>query len=352
VPYLGRMIPVLEAVPNFSEGRDLAKVRALVDTIAGHGVEVLDWSADPDHHRSVVTFIGDPRSVERASVAAARIAIEALDLREHEGVHPRVGALDVLPFVPLRALDMADAVASAHRVGSRLAELGLPVFLYGAASRPPGRTLAELRRGGVEALRAGFPEDRKPDFAPAGASAPHPTAGITCVGARDVLLAWNVFVEGLSMTDVRAVAASLREREGGFAGLRALGLRLERQGRTQISMNLEDPERTSPLRVLEAIEVAARQRGGSVTGTEVIGMIPDALVLQAAADRLDLPDLVPSRILSRRVPSHVARRLEQDAGALARAVERAGPSIPEEVRELARRMVGRALGTDTPNEET
>ncbi len=346
------MIPVMEAVPNFSEGRDLAKVRALVGTIERCDVEVLDWSADPDHNRSVVSFIGDPRAVEEASLAAARFAVDAFDLRAHEGVHPRVGALDVLPFVPLRALDMDDAVASARRVAGRLAALGLPVFLYGAASSPPGRRLADLRRGGVEALWAGFPGDRRPDFSPPGMSSPHPTAGVTCVGARSVLLAWNVFVEGLSIHDVREVAAALRERQGGFSGLRALGLHLERQDRMQISMNLEDPERTSPLRVLEAIESAVRERGGRVAGTEVIGMVPDALVLQAAADRLDLPDLVPSRILSQRVPSHVAHRVERDAGALARAVERAGPSIPKEVRELALRIIGQAASSKTPNEET
>ena len=140
------MIPVLEAVPNFSEGRDLEKIEALVDSIAEKGVEILDWSADPDHHRSVVTYIGDPRSVISASLAAAKFAVREFDLSRHHGLHPRVGALDVLPFVPLRGLHMSDAIAAAHEVGQAISSLGVPIFFYGEASDPPGRGLAELRR--------------------------------------------------------------------------------------------------------------------------------------------------------------------------------------------------------------
>ena len=146
------MVPVLEAVPNFSEGRDLSLVRELVATVGREGADVLDWSADPDHHRSVVTFIGDPDTVARASLAAARFALEHIDLREHRGVHPRVGALDVLPFVPLRGIEMEEAVAVARRVGRHIADLGVPVYWYGVDA-PGGRSLADIRRGGFEALR-------------------------------------------------------------------------------------------------------------------------------------------------------------------------------------------------------
>jgi glutamate formiminotransferase len=307
------MIPVLEAVPNFSEGRDLGLVRALVAAIAAEGVEVLDYSADADHHRAVVTYVGDPRSVEDASVAAARFALEHIDLTHHRGVHPRVGALDVLPFVPLEGLEMGDAVAAAHRVGARIAEMGVPVYFYGQASDPPGRGLAELRRGGVEALRDGFPDGLRPDLAPSGVDRAHPTAGVTCVGARTVLLAWNVFVEGIALSEARVIAREIREVGGGFPGLRALGLRLEGSGRTQISMNLENPDRTPPLAVLSAIEERVARKGGRVAETEVIGMIPDALVLPAAQDRLHLPDLDPARLLSRRVAEHVRLRLSGSA---------------------------------------
>ena len=301
------MIKVLEAVPNFSEGRDLGKVRALVATIAAADVEVLDWSADPDHNRSVVTYIGDPSAVEEASVAAARFALEHIDLTRHRGVHPRVGALDVLPFVPLRGLSMAQAVASAHRVGARLADLGLPVYFYARASDPPGRGLAELRRGGIEALRSGFPADRMPDLPP-DAVTPHSTAGVTCVGAREILLAWNVIVSGIDVAEARRIAARIRERDGGFRGVRALGLRLPEQDRVQISMNIEDVAQTSPVDVFTAIEVEVARVGGRISGTQVIGMMPDALVLPATADRLLVPDLGPARVLSRRVAEHVSRR--------------------------------------------
>ena len=301
------MVPVLEAVPNFSEGRDLAKVEGLVDLIGGHDVEILDWSADPDHHRSVVTFIGAPAAVEAASVSAAAYALEHFDLRNHEGVHPRVGALDVLPFVPLHDLEMDDAVASAHRAGRRIADLGIPVFFYGQAATPPGRGLAEIRRGGFEALRGGWPPGRKPDL-PAGAPAPHPTAGVTCVGARPVLLAWNVVVSGIDVGDAREIATLIRERGGGFPGLRALGLRLEAQDRVQISMNLEDPERVLPLDVFDRIEAEVRSRGGHIAETEVIGMMPDTLVLPDSAGRLKLPDLGTARVLSHRVAEYVSAR--------------------------------------------
>lgn len=303
------MVKVLEAVPNFSEGRDLVTVRALVDEISSAGVEVLDWSADPDHHRSVVTYIGDPPLVEAASLVAARFALEHIDLRHHVGVHPRVGALDVLPFVPLAGLDMDDAVASAHRVGRQVAEMGIPVFYYGMASDPPGRQLSRLRRGGFEALVGGFPEDLRPDE-PQGARGPHPTAGVTCVGARGALLAWNVFVTGIGVDDAREIAGKIRERDGGFRGLRALGLRLPSRDRVQISMNLEDPLRTSPLDVLNAIDREVTARGGRIVETEVIGMIPDTLVHPATVNRLLLPDLGPARVLSRRVAEHISQRTD------------------------------------------
>ena len=270
------MVPVLEAVPNFSEGRDLEVVGELVRTIEAEDVAVLDWSADPDHNRSVVTFVGEPAAVEEAAVAGARFAVEGIDLRGHQGVHPRIGALDVLPFVPLAGLGMADAVESARRVGERLSALGLPVYFYGEASEPPGRPLAELRRGGVEALFEGFPAGREPDLPLEGEAREraHPTAGATCVGARKLLLAWNVVVDGVGGDEARTFAAGLRETGGGFAGLRVLALELPGRGKLQISMNLEDLEGTSPFRVYAAIEAWVAERGGSVVETEVIGRGP------------------------------------------------------------------------------
>lgn len=341
------MLPVLEAVPNFSEGRDLDLLRELVGVIAGTGVEVLDWSADPDHNRSVVTFVGDPASVEAGAVAGARFALERLDLRRHRGVHPRVGALDVLPFVPLTGMAISDAARSAHRVGAALAELGVPVYFYGEASDPPGRRLAELRRGGFEALIEGFPEGRVPDLV-AGRTAAHPTAGVTCVGARRLLLAWNVYVEGVELDPLRALAADVRELGGGFASLRALALRLESTGRLQLSMNLEDLDRTSPFEVFRHIEERVNACGGRVTGTEVIGMIPDPLVLPAAADRLHLLDSPPSRMLSARLARHIAERAARHAEALLQAVREEGEAVPARVREAALRLAGSLTQSPSP----
>ena len=301
------MIPVLEAVPNFSEGRDLQKVEALVDTISRKGVDILDWSADPDHHRSVVTYIGDPRSVISASIAAAEFAVREFDLSRHSGLHPRIGALDVLPFVPLRGLLMSDAIAAAHKVGQTIASLGVPVFFYGEASDPSGRGLAELRRGGIEALQDGFQEDRKPDL-PSSARFPHITAGATCVGAREVLLAWNIFVAGIDEEQAKVIAAKVRERDGGFSGVRALGLYLHRREQAQISMNIENPMRTAPAAVYEEITQAASEVGGEVLEVEVIGMVPDALVLPGSESRLDLLNLDSKRILSSCVDQYVRTR--------------------------------------------
>jgi glutamate formiminotransferase len=336
------MVPVLEAVPNFSEGRDPAFVEAVMDAARAEGVDVLDGSADEDHHRCVVTWVGDPRSVEAAAIAAGRLALEHIDLRRHSGVHPRVGALDVLPLVPLCGLDMHDAVASARRVGEALAELGIPVYLYGQASDPPGRGLTALRRGGFEALVEGFPPGRRPDF-DAGRSAAHPTAGVTCVGARPLLLAWNVRVADVSLDTLRGLADRLRERGGGFRGLRALAFDLERSGVVQLSMNLEEVERHEPMAVFEAVEAAVRALGGRIAGTEVIGMIPAPLVLGAATRRLDLLDANESRFLPSRLTVHLAERVARDAGTVFAWIEGSGQAVPRAVHTAMERLTGRTL---------
>jgi len=331
------MVPVLEAVPNFSEGCDPEWVERLVERIGTTGAEVLDSSSDPDHNRSVVTFVGHPAVVEDAAVKAAELALQRIDLRTHEGVHPRVGALDVLPFVPLHGLTLEDAVESAHRVGAALAELGLPVYFYGAAGRGD-RSLADLRQGGFEAFRNGYPPGREPDLPPRGRSGPHPSAGVVCVGARRLLLAWNVFVEGVSLEDLGRLAVALREKEGGFRSLRALAFELRSRQRRQISMNLEDLETTSPFDVFRLIEERVRDLGGSVVETEVIGMIPDGLVLPAAKDRLGLFGPIDSRLLSARLAEHICTRLSSDAQALIAAIQEAGEGTPLVVRDAAGRL--------------
>jgi glutamate formiminotransferase len=309
---------LLEAVPNFSEGRDPAVVIAIVDAMHATGADILDWSADADHHRCVVTMVGPPDVVAEAAIAGARTAMERIDLRRHNGVHPRVGALDVLPFVPLVGLSMDDARQCARRTGARLAaELGLPVYFYGQASDPPGRQLAAIRRGGFEALNAAWPTDRKPDLLPdawphAGA---HPTAGAVCVGARRLLLAWNVFIAGVSLESARRIAASVREANGGLPGVRALALVLPGSGRMQISMNLEDVERVAPMTVFERIEALVVDYGGIIEETEVIGMLPDQLVWGAAADRLRLAPGTSSRVLAPNLVAALTRQSTQSQDA-------------------------------------
>jgi glutamate formiminotransferase len=295
---------LFEAVPNLSEGRDLAVVEAAVEAALEAGAEVLDWSADPDHNRSVLTLLGSPVTLTAASLALARVAAERIDLRRHAGVHPRIGALDVLPFVPLVGATMADARALAWSVGEALGrDPGLPVYYYAEASTPAGRGLDELRRGGFEALADGWPEGREPDVRPepwphGGA---HPSAGAVCVGARRLLLAWNVVVKGVGIGAARAMARSIRAANGGFAGVRALAFELERRGVVQISMNIEDLRATAPIDVYRAIERAVAAAGGEMGATEVIGMIPDAALRGAAADRLRLREVGPARVISARV---------------------------------------------------
>lgn len=299
---------LLEAVPNFSEGRDRSVVLAIVEAMRAAGADVLDWHMDTDHHRSVVTVVGRPDRVEEAAVAAARVAIERIDLTGHHGVHPRIGALDVLPFVPLAGLTLTEAQESARRVGRRIVDdLGVPIFYYGNASDPPGRELGELRRGGFERLVTAWPEDRNPDGLPEGWPHPgaHPTAGATCVGARRVLLAWNVQCAGVDLAAARRVAGALRERGGGLAGVRALAFELSSRRAIQISMNLEDPDATPPIVVFAALERLLAAEGGEVIETEVVGLVPDALVYSAAVDRLRLEPGAGGRLLSRRLLDHL-----------------------------------------------
>jgi glutamate formiminotransferase len=342
------MAHLLETVPNFSEGRDPTFLDAAVATMEAAGVEVIDASRDPDHHRSVVTAVGSRRAVVDALAAAADLALDRIDLRRHRGVHPRVGALDVAPVVPLVGTPRSVAVDAARDVGEALAARGIPVWWYGW-SAPEPRTLGGLRRGGFEALADGLPDDRPADL-PSGRRHPHPTAGVTCVGARPLLLAWNVEVEGVGRERLARLARRLRGAEGGPPGLRALALELPEQGRVQISMNLEDVERADPMAVFESIEDEVVAEGGRIRGTEVIGMIPDALVFPAADRRLHLLDAGPERLLSRRVAMHLARARDPDLRFVLDWLHEAGGQVPPAVRDAAARLAGTWNREPTPGD--
>jgi glutamate formiminotransferase len=277
------MESLLESVPNFSEGSRPETLDALADAIRGTaGVWLLDRTADPDHQRSVYSLAGYPGRVMTAVEQAVEVAIERIDMRTHRGSHPRIGAVDVIPFVPLGDSTMAQCIDGARTFGARLADrFGLPVFLYAeAALRSDRRLLADLRRPGFEGLAEAMREpDHVPDFGP---SRPHPTAGATIVGARPFLIAWNI---QLSTTDVRIarrLASRVRERDGGLPAVQALGIDLPSQGCVQLSMNLLDHARTPLWLVWERVADLARAEGVSMLDSELIGLAPAQALLDVA----------------------------------------------------------------------
>ena len=287
----------LEAVPNFSEGRDRATIEAIGSALDRHA-EVLDVHADADHNRCVFTLVGDDEAIVDALLAAVAEARERIDLRTHQGAHPRIGAADVVPVVPIEPRDLDRARAAAGRVAERIgAELGLPVFLYGELA--PDRSPAFFRRGGTEELarRLGARE-LTPDFGPAELDE---RAGGAIVGARRPLIAFNVDLGGADLEVARAIAAVVRERDGGFPGVRALGLDLPRAGRVQVSMNVEDWEAAALHEIVARIEVEAQARGASVEGAELVGLMPAGAAAAAAGAQLRIAGFDASRVLELRL---------------------------------------------------
>jgi glutamate formiminotransferase len=286
----------LESVPNFSEGRDRATIDALGEAL-GSRARLLDVHSDPDHNRSVFTLVGSAEELVDSLFAGIGLARERIDLRRHEGAHPRVGAADVVPFVPLAPGEMERAreaaLALAERVGG---ELGLPVFLYGELA--PGRGPAFFRRGGVEEFaRRVEAGELRPDFGPGRLDE---RAGAVLVGARRPLIAFNVNLHG-SLEAAREVAASVRERDGGFPGVRALGLELPAAGLVQVSMNVEDHEAVALHEIVERIREEAKARGAEVAGSELVGLMPAGAALAAAGAMLSIDGFDASRVLELRL---------------------------------------------------
>lgn len=290
------MLP-LEAVPNFSEGRDRATIDAIGEALAGHA-RLLDVHSDGDHNRSVYTLVGSEDELVGALLAGIACARERIDLRRHEGAHPRVGAADVVPIVPVRDADAGRAHAAALELARRVGdELALPVFLY--ADLAPNRGPAFFRRGGPEELQRRIDAgELAPDFGPPRLDE---RAGGVIVGARPPLIAFNVDLAGDDLDAAREVARTVRERDGGFPGVRALGLRLPRAGHVQVSLNVED-WRSSPLHeVVGAVEREATARGLQVTGSELVGLLPAGAAVAAAGLLLGVAGLDPSHILELRL---------------------------------------------------
>lgn len=291
---------LFEAVPNFSEGRDAVKVSRIADAVRSvSGISVLNLHSDPDHNRSVLTFVGEEGPLLRASVALARACADEIDLAAQKGVHPRVGSLDVLPFVPLGPplsdATLEDAAQLARSAGEAIGALpGLPVYLYGAAASAPYRAqLADVRRGGYAGL-AGRMQDPlwSPDYGPEEVSS---RSGAVAVGARPFLVAFNAYLDTHDVEVARAVAEEVRERGGGLPALKALGLLVG--GRAQVSMNLTDLSITPIPVALEAVRRSAGERGARVESSELVGLVPLAAVLETARHYLALPELGPEHVL-------------------------------------------------------
>jgi glutamate formiminotransferase len=275
-----RREPVFEIVPNISEGRDPAIVAACVDAMESAGARVIHRTSDPIHHRSVITAIGSGAQCVAAGVGLARTTAERIDLREHRGAHPRLGALDVLPFVPLRDATLDDAVTLAHRAATRIwHEVGIPSFLYGNAATAPHRTLlADVRRGEFEGLAHRHADPRwRFDYG----DGKHPSAGAIAIGARPVLVAFNVELASGELEIARRIAAQLRERGGGLRTLRALGIRLA-PDRVQVSFNITDADATPLYRVRELVRALAQREGVDLGRSELIGLAPRAAIERTA----------------------------------------------------------------------
>src|SRR3989442_5809634 len=282
--------PLVECVPNFSEGRDSGTLDALEGAItAVPGVKLLDVQADPAHHRSVFTFVAPPDAALEAALRAMRVATERIDLTKHPGEHSRLGATDVVPFVPVRDVTMDDCIALARRLGERVAaELEIPVYLYArAATRPERERLPEIRKGEFEGLRDRIGRDpaADPDFGPPRI---HPTAGATAIGARPFLVAFNIYLDSSDVAIAKEIAKQIRTSSGGLPAVQASGF--EVAGLAQVSMNLLDIDITPPATVFGAVKALAAKRGVEVKKSEIVGLIPERAIIDAAGGLLQLTD--------------------------------------------------------------
>jgi len=291
--------PLFEAVPNFSEGRDDEKIARIVARVhAVPGVRVLGLHSDPDHNRSVLTFAGEAEAVLEAAVALAKACVSEIDLASQTGEHPRMGSLDVLPFVPLEGATLEGAARLARQAGERIGSLGFAVYLYeAAATAAHRRNLADVRRGGYEGLTARMEDPLwQPDYGPPELD---PRKGAVAVGARPFLVAFNAYLDTDDVGVARAVARKVRERDGGLPGVKALGL--EVGGGAQVSMNLTDLETTPIPTALEAVRSAAAEHGSSVESTELVGLAPLEAILQVARHYLALRELEREHVLEVRL---------------------------------------------------
>ena len=298
---------LVECVPNFSEGRRLDVVAAIRDAIARvEGVSVLDVSSDASHNRSVITFVAPVDAAVDAAFAGIAEASRRIDLCSHTGEHPRIGATDVVPFIPLEGSTMEDCIALARSLGERVArELQIPVYLYERAATTPAReNLADVRRGEFEGLRdeLGKNPARKPDFGP---DRIHPTCGAVAIGARPFLVAYNVYLgPAANLPVAKSVAKAVRGSSGGFRFVKGLGLEVD--GQAQVSMNLVDTDKTALHTAFDFVKMRAEAEGAQVTWSEIVGLVPEKVLFDAAVSHLQLRQFTPAQVLDRRVREAVS----------------------------------------------
>jgi glutamate formiminotransferase len=307
------MKPLIECVPNFSEGCKAATISHLVEAVESVAdVVVLNVHMDADHNRSVITFAGAPERMVEAAVRVCARAAELIDLRRHVGVHPRMGAMDVLPFVPVRNVSLEECVKLAHAAGERIArELGIPVYFYERAARRTDRVnLEDVRRGGFEMLREeiGTRAERAPDV---GLARVHQSAGAVIIGARPFLIAYNINLLTNDVAIARRIARAVRARDGGLPYLKALGLELKSRGIVQVSMNLVNPEVTGLHQAFEAVAREAEACGVEIAGSEIVGLAPQYALDKSAEYFLRIKNFSPDLVIENQVEQLLARR--QDA---------------------------------------
>jgi glutamate formiminotransferase/formiminotetrahydrofolate cyclodeaminase len=290
---------LLECVPNFSEGRRPDVVQSIVAAAQSvDGVHVLDLHSDADHNRSVLTLAGESDALSEAVFRAIKQATESIDLRAHSGEHPRIGATDVVPFIPLGTSSMSDAVAAARSLGERVAkELELPVYFYEeAALRPERQNLEAIRRKGFEELRdvIGDDPERQPDIGP---SSVHPSAGAVVIGARGPLIAYNIYLNTSDVRIAKAIAKAIRHSSGGLRYVKALGLDIPARGQAQVSMNLTNYQKSAVHTVFELVRALAESYGASITDSEVVGLVPMEALVNSARHYLRMHDFASDQIL-------------------------------------------------------
>ena len=293
---------LMECVPNFSEGRNSKNIDKIVAPFRGQkGVKLLDYQTDEDHNRMVVTVVGEPQALKAAVIAAMGSAIEAIDMNFHQGQHPRMGAIDVVPFIPIRNISMEDAIAFSREVAQEAArQYALPIFLYERSARSPARqNLATIRKGQYEGMAEKIKQPEwKPDFGPAQI---HPTAGVTAVGARMPLVAYNVNLDSNNIEIANAIAKKVRHISGGLRYCKGIGIELKERGLVQVSMNLTDYTQTAIYRAFELIKVESRRYGVNVIGSEIVGLVPMEALMDTAAYYLGLEDFTSKQVLESRI---------------------------------------------------